>query len=191
MNDSNTPDNESRQPESLPENVSGSLNNVQATNNNDSGDVAGSFFAICISLIALCLGVYMMFFKTSGTHGNIAVADTDLIINAYFIKHSNNINNIEALNDLKKINAYIDEQARNGVLVVKANAVLGLPESVDITSVLAQQLGLSESDLSLSLNSKKQQSQIPENQQSQNMNQSSVNQNNDELNSLGLGSSLD
>lgn len=150
-----------------------------------------SMFAIALAIIALLACGYN-FWKMQnmgqGEVANVAVVDTDLIVSAYFAKN-NNINNVEVLKDLQKINAIIDEQAANGVLVVKGNAVLGLPEQHNMTLAVANQLGLSDSDLSRAVANKEQQRALQEQRQSQ-INQPIPNQP-DDLNNLGLGSSLD
>ena len=157
---------------------------------NDDGG-SGSIFAIGLAIVALLGSGYnywQMRNQAVNETANVAVVDTDLIVSAYFAKN-NNINNVEVLKDLQKINAIIDEQAANGVLVVKGSAVLGLPEQHNITLAVANQLGLSDSDLSHAV-SLKQQQQTPQERQQSQVSQP-TNTLTDDLGNLGLGSALD
>lgn len=174
-------------------NVSGSLNTPPnpPQSNDDSGG-GGSLFAIGLAIIALLgTGYNYWLMRNQEEHeiNNIAIVDTDLIVSAYFAKNQN-INNVEVVNDLQKINSVIAEQSNNGVLVVKASSVLGLPKSYDITNTIASQLGLTESDLSRAVSLKQEQQTQREQQQSQ-INQPSINTQTNDLNNLGLGSGLD
>ncbi|MBQ9258296.1 MAG: hypothetical protein IJ187_00400 [Neisseriaceae bacterium] len=158
-------------------------------NESDSG--IGGIITAFIAIIALLVSGYnywQMRNQAVNETANVAVVDTDLIVSAYFAKNSN-INNVEVLNDLQKINAIIDEQAANGVLVVKGSAVLGLPEQQNITLTVANQLGLSDSDLSRAVSLKQQQQTQQERQQSE-VSQP-TNTQTDDLGNLGLGSALD
>ena len=111
---------------------------------NDGG--IGNILAIGLSVLALIVSGYL-FYKTQHTaNANVAVVNSDLVIQA-FLKKNINKDQAALLKDFQKINAWIAEQSQNGILIINTSAAAGIPESMDLTPVLATQMGLTADEI--------------------------------------------